>query len=101
MLYVSNGSMRCFERGDIGHKRFVCLHKSQDSEEAGQSGAVTEKQVITEEGQNTLQGALKKGGEQSKIQQINIEQIDKEEREKKNSISVSEVQISKRKNVEV
>lgn len=26
MLYASSGSMRCFECGDVGHKRFACAH---------------------------------------------------------------------------
>ncbi|GAA6080536.1 uncharacterized protein LOC108179569, partial [Tachysurus ichikawai] len=41
MLYASTGQMKCFECGDVGHKRLVCPHKAQASEgEAGQSNVV-------------------------------------------------------------
>lgn len=48
-LYASTGSMRCFECGDIGHKRFSCPHKEQNNEEAepstsNQGGSATESQ---------------------------------------------------------
>lgn len=31
-IYASTGNMKCFECGDIGHKRHTCLHKAQVSE---------------------------------------------------------------------
>ena len=30
MGYASSGSLRCFECGDLGHKRFACLHRRQE-----------------------------------------------------------------------
>ncbi|KAL6464118.1 hypothetical protein MHYP_G00285090 [Metynnis hypsauchen] len=40
MLYASTGSMRCFECGDVGHKRLICPHRARVSEESepGTSG---------------------------------------------------------------
>lgn len=35
MLYASTDSLRCFECGDIGHKRFVCPHKQRAEENQG------------------------------------------------------------------
>lgn len=32
MVYASTGSLKCFECGDIGHKRFACPHKQQEGE---------------------------------------------------------------------
>ncbi|KAK2902533.1 hypothetical protein Q8A73_012279 [Channa argus] len=29
MLYASSGNMKCFECGDVGHKRLACPHKQQ------------------------------------------------------------------------
>ncbi|KAI3375076.1 hypothetical protein L3Q82_021594 [Scortum barcoo] len=29
MVYASSGQMKCFECGDVGHKRFACSHKQQ------------------------------------------------------------------------
>jgi len=41
MIYANSGSMKCFECGDVGHKRMACPHKAQDGEEtAGPSDAV-------------------------------------------------------------
>ncbi len=31
MIYASTDSMRCFECGDLGHKRFTCPHKNEQS----------------------------------------------------------------------
>ncbi|XP_026109417.1 uncharacterized protein LOC113081545 [Carassius auratus] len=33
MVYANTGSMRCFECGDINHKRIACPHKAQDRQE--------------------------------------------------------------------
>lgn len=41
MVYANSGSMKCFECGDVGHKRMACPHKAENSEEtAGPSDAV-------------------------------------------------------------
>lgn len=38
---ANSGSMKCFECGDVGHKRMPCPHEAQNSEEAtGPSDAV-------------------------------------------------------------
>ncbi len=34
MVYVTTGSVRCFECGDIGHKRLACPHKRTGAESA-------------------------------------------------------------------
>jgi len=31
-IYANTGSMKCFECGDIGHKRHTCPHKAQVTE---------------------------------------------------------------------
>jgi len=33
VVYANTGSMKCFECGDIGHKRMACPHKAQDRQE--------------------------------------------------------------------
>ncbi|KAK3531870.1 hypothetical protein QTP70_033418, partial [Hemibagrus guttatus] len=38
MVYASTGNMKCFECGDVGHKRLACPHKAQASEEAPSQG---------------------------------------------------------------
>ena len=40
MLYASTGQMKCFECGDVGHKKLVCPHKAQGSEGAAGQGNV-------------------------------------------------------------
>ena len=35
MVYASTETLRCFECGDIGHKRFTCPHKARNTEEEG------------------------------------------------------------------
>ncbi len=45
MLYASTETLRCFECGDIGHKRFSCPHKARNPEGEGPSD---EPQIVTE-----------------------------------------------------
>ena len=40
MMYASSGSLKCFECGDVGHKRFSCPHKQQTDEAAGDGSGV-------------------------------------------------------------
>ncbi|GAA6090165.1 uncharacterized protein LOC108179569 [Tachysurus ichikawai] len=42
MLYASTGQMKCFECGDVEHKKLVCPHKAQVSEGAAGLGNVGE-----------------------------------------------------------
>lgn len=35
MVYATTGSLRCFECGDVGHKRFICPHKERRNENSG------------------------------------------------------------------
>ncbi|KAK2883356.1 hypothetical protein Q8A73_022289 [Channa argus] len=39
MLYASSGNMKCFECGDVGHKRLACPHKQQAVNAAGPQSA--------------------------------------------------------------
>ncbi|KAK2897116.1 hypothetical protein Q8A73_013496 [Channa argus] len=39
MLYASSGHMKCFECGDVGHKRLACPHKQQAVNAAGPQSA--------------------------------------------------------------
>ncbi len=32
MVYATNSSMKCFECGDVGHKRHACPHKERETE---------------------------------------------------------------------
>ncbi len=32
MVYATNSSMKCFECGDVGHKRHACPHKEHETE---------------------------------------------------------------------
>lgn len=45
--YASTGSMMCFECRDLGHKKFICPHRAQDTEheEAGPSWVRAERQA--------------------------------------------------------
>ncbi|KAL1269565.1 hypothetical protein QQF64_031854 [Cirrhinus molitorella] len=36
MIYATTGNLRCFECGDVGHKRQVCPHKERGEENIGQ-----------------------------------------------------------------
>ncbi|XP_066528482.1 uncharacterized protein [Hoplias malabaricus] len=56
-VYASTGSMRCFECGDVGHKRLACPHKRQEEDNAntdanvdGRPGASTAGDAAPEEG---------------------------------------------------
>lgn len=35
MVYANTGNMKCFECGDVGHKRLACPHKAQADEAVG------------------------------------------------------------------
>ena len=35
MVYASSGSLKCFECGDVGHKRFACPHRQQGADSSG------------------------------------------------------------------
>ncbi|XP_048013519.1 uncharacterized protein LOC125246587 [Megalobrama amblycephala] len=48
MVYASTETLRCFECGDIGHKRFTCPHKARNTEEKGPSETSDRPQIITE-----------------------------------------------------
>lgn len=49
MVYASTETLRCFECGDFGHKRFTCPHKARNHEEEGSSeGPVNRPQIATE-----------------------------------------------------
>ena len=50
MVYATTGSLRCFECGDVGHKRQACPHKANREEAAGPSGASAEEVSNTERG---------------------------------------------------
>ncbi|KAI4899223.1 hypothetical protein NFI96_000470 [Prochilodus magdalenae] len=39
MVYATTGGLRCFECGDVGHKRQTCPHKANREEAAGPSAA--------------------------------------------------------------
>lgn len=39
MVYASSGSMKCFECGDVGHKRSTCPHRHRASENVEAGGA--------------------------------------------------------------
>ncbi|GAA6075545.1 uncharacterized protein LOC108179569 [Tachysurus ichikawai] len=57
MLYASTGQMKCFECGDVGHKRLACPHKAQASEGgAGQSNVVAA-------GSETVEPPVKRGAD--------------------------------------
>lgn len=50
MVYASTESLRCFECGDIGHKRFTCPHKARNanSEKEGPTETSDAPQIVTE-----------------------------------------------------
>lgn len=41
MLYVNTGSLKCFECGELGHKKLTCPHRAQTTEEAAGPSGVT------------------------------------------------------------
>lgn len=74
-LYVSSGHMKCFECGDIGHKRASCPHKARVGEsERGVGGegasASTENPRMTEE----LPELPQAGGGQTEVEMPNESQ---------------------------
>lgn len=46
-MYTSTGRMRCFECRDLGHKKFICPYRAQDTKhkEAGLSWVWVERQA--------------------------------------------------------
>jgi len=48
MVYASTETLRCFECGDIGHKRFTCPHKARNDEERGQTETPDAPQIVME-----------------------------------------------------
>ena len=38
MAYGSSGQFKCFECGDVGHKRFACLHRQQGAAHSAECG---------------------------------------------------------------
>ncbi|KAI7804072.1 hypothetical protein IRJ41_023705 [Triplophysa rosa] len=60
MVYASTENMRCFECGDLGHKRFTCPHKNEQriSNKAESQGAEEQDQRVTQEvkGQQEVSG---------------------------------------------
>lgn len=48
MVYASTETLRCFECGDIGHKRFTCPQKVHNTEEEGPSETSDRPQIVTE-----------------------------------------------------
>lgn len=51
MIFATTDSMRCFDCGDLGHKRFTCLHKKQTENEV-KEGNIEEHVDRTENTEN-------------------------------------------------
>ncbi|KAG1924522.1 ubiquitin-conjugating enzyme E2 variant [Pimephales promelas] len=55
MVYASTGSLRCFDCGDLGHKRFVCPHRERAPEDrqrvtvSGEGDAAVRERAAPEE----------------------------------------------------
>ncbi|KAK7921820.1 hypothetical protein WMY93_008722 [Mugilogobius chulae] len=47
-LYVSSGHMRCFECGDVGHKRASCPHREPRAGESEREAGAAEPQGVTQ-----------------------------------------------------
>lgn len=37
MVYASNGNMKCFECGDVGHKRAACPQKNAEKQQVNRN----------------------------------------------------------------
>lgn len=48
MVYTSTETLRYFECGDIGHKRFTCPHKAPNTEEEGPTETSDRPQIVKE-----------------------------------------------------
>lgn len=74
MLYVSSGSLKCFECGDVGHKRAACPHREpRDGEGAraertGQAGAEEPSQTQEKEDQRPNHSRDSEAGETTEPQ---------------------------------
>ncbi|KAK3558188.1 hypothetical protein QTP86_012377 [Hemibagrus guttatus] len=50
MIYASTGNMKCFECGDIGHKRLTCPHKGRKEEAVTDTMEENREPVVNQEG---------------------------------------------------
>lgn len=65
MIYANTGSMKCFECGDVGHKRLACPHKAGNSgENTGPSTAT----VIMNASEDVLAPVVEKRDAQIVVQ---------------------------------
>ncbi|KAK3568567.1 hypothetical protein QTP86_008765, partial [Hemibagrus guttatus] len=74
MVYASTGNMKCFECGDVGHKRLACPHKAQASEEAPSQGNERARLGSREE---TVQGS--KEEDRQEIEEEDGQEIEEED----------------------
>lgn len=76
MIYASTEILKCFECGDIGHKRFTCPHKDdqQPSTSRGDAHIVSQLQQVTEK--QTLQTQEKTASEEVSDVNLNAESIE-------------------------
>lgn len=57
MIYATTGNLRCFECGDVGHKRQVCPHKDRGQENIG-PGIEADAQATSAQGQEEISGLM-------------------------------------------
>ncbi|KAK3506589.1 hypothetical protein QTP70_010222 [Hemibagrus guttatus] len=93
MVYASTGNMKCFECGDVGHKRLVCPHKAQASEEAPSQG--NERATRLGSREETRQGnkeGAEQGSKEEAIQGSKEEDVQEIEEEDVQEIEEEDVQ---------
>ncbi len=69
MIYASTDSMRCFECGDLGHKRLTCPHKKE--QRASTSRAETNN-IETPRSQERVKGVTDEAREQQEVSELNV-----------------------------
>ncbi len=69
MIYASTDSMRCFECRDLGHKRFTCPHKNEQS--ASTSRAETNN-TETPRSQERVKGVTDEVRGQQEVSELNV-----------------------------
>lgn len=58
MVYATTGNLRCFECGDVGHKRQVCPHKERGQENIGQGPGIEGDTQVKHTGQKESSGFI-------------------------------------------
>jgi len=77
MLYVNAGSLKCFECGDLGHKRLACPHRDEQrpSTSREDTGVTVEHHNNAVEQRSVEQGGVTKEAKEQEEVSVNAERV--------------------------